>query len=269
MATREQKLIGYQLLKHTYHSNQLLVNASKVLQKLDPGSNTVLMEPVSIKDAEIVKVQEAGVAYIKEAATLRFNMASGSKEHVTQFISRYPVWADIDNGLSVWGETRLNVVDNATDVTMHVSNGLAAVALQVSEEQLNSTGILLALYSPKVALARPTETVISQTEKSTNSFQNIINAIGYNLQGKCCYQGTPKYTTVEAIKKVVLSRITAANKCWERVPATLETESMKSELEYVNTELPNATTLEDLKALGDSLLTAVPVLPLVTAWWRL
>jgi len=268
MATREERLLGYQLVHKTNMTNELILTTGYIMQGINATTLEDMTQPVNPLDPDDVSVQPPTVEYKKILATASITACQRYGRQVSEFATAWPA-LQIDSGLVEFQVTRLQIADDLSSVSTLRINAANAIALQVSSETLASSGALLCLYKPKMARhVKPS--LVSLEERRVNAFQDVINAACLELRGLHEATGAALNLKLNDLKERVQSRINTAKLSWDRyVRHDAETTVFKSALDNIEAEMQQMTTTAQLIALAEYTELTVPQLPILRRWWNL
>jgi len=269
MATREEIVIGYQLIHKANTINRVIDGASLVLQCKDPRNETPLMfKPGATpaqQDAAIPQL--ATVAEIKKQATTCAYIITKQAKMVDEFLSRYGNPSAIDSGLDHFHTPLAYITRDVSEVKTHKNNMVTALGLVTTKESLSSNGQLLALYKPQVDL-EVTHDLIPIDQQFVNTYQDLLSAIALELRGLHEDSGVLTYFSVKQRKEMVNGRLKTAGRWYPKVAGMSEVIPMKQMFDYVTANLDGITTTIDLEIMADYLDNHVPQVPAVRRWWN-
>lgn len=264
---REQNLIGYQLINKTNIAGFCLLDTNKLLRWLDPVTEEPLMIWTQVSEPENPKLIPADVDGVKRLINVCSDIIQTEGGMVSEFCNRYQSLSDINAGLQQFTVTKLQVDDDIS-MTKTTKDALeVSIALETKENKINLLADSFIDWTPSVKKVVQVNE-ISQYEQTINTFQDVLNAMAFELQGKNSYSGELHGLAFEQLKKQTESRLRTANRLWGQTPQTVETEGFKTSLEYLGKEFPDAVSLDDYKALGGYIDSNIPQLPLVRRWWN-
>lgn len=269
MATREEKLLGYQLVLFMSIANSRLIDTGLIMQKVNPDNLEELKEPVYPENPLSLDEKPASIDYVKFVSTKYLTASTNHNSAADEFILRYQDMDKISAGLTTWNVSSTQVTNDISSVKTIAPTVSDALVLQVTEEDLDESGKLLCTYSPQMVRdVDPNPVQIPTEERMVNSFQDLLNAISINLSGRCSDTGAIIYPTVADRMTRVNKRVDTARNFWQiHVPQTSESLSMKAVLDYVENELKNISTEKDCTILSEYIDAQVPKLPLTRRWW--
>lgn len=264
MTTREEIVIGYQLIRQMNTSNRMLDGASLVLQGLDPRDETPLkFRPMG----ETGPLEIATITEIKKQATICGSVVTKCARKVDEFISRYPNKQAIDNGLVHFKTPKVALDTDREAVKTHNNNMLTAIGLVTTKEQLTVNGQLLALYKPQIDIDVGEE-LIPLDQQLINTYQDLLSTISLELRGLHEDSGVLTYTTVKQRKDMVKGRLITAERWYQKVAGMTEVVPMKQMFDYVIANLDGINTTAALEAMAAYLDSHVPQVPAVRRWWN-
>jgi len=267
MATRIEALVGYQLIGQINIGNEMIYHTSCQMKRLRPYELTPLKYNPSTPGS-IVAQRDATVDDIKEYVNTNVAILDLEvEERLGGFLQNYLNAQDVTNGLQHFNVTQIDLDADRTALTSHNTGIKGAAALSNTFQALETYGNTLSLYKEKVEL-HVTPDDLSLYDRRITTYQDLLNAMAFELRGLSSYTGETKYKTVKDIKGIVNSRIQTAENFWSLVPNTQETQDMQTVLNNLKGDLLTATTLQELEALGVYVDTQVPQLPLVRRWWN-
>ena len=270
--TRDEILIGFQVVKAINIGNHVTHNAASYLSNEDPKSGKELLgwteqadggRPIPRKaTADDVKIYTEATAKIIDVEV---------KTRLKNFLDRFNDNAAVNKGLAHFAVSRRAVDRDIDEVVLH--QGSARFATEVIHDLpgLKANGDLLSLYSEDVAEYVRVENSFSQESRMLVAYQDVMNAISLELKGICSYNGGEKFKRFEDRKAIILARLRAAAKIWEMSDLAAMGQDVvrfHQAQKYAQTALRDATTVSDLSALGDYVGTRVPQLPLIRRWWN-
>jgi hypothetical protein len=253
MATREERLIGYQLVAKANLSNGALDTADQSLRR----ENTAKLETFFPTPEEA----------IKDSAETCCKVIDVEGQRADEFLKRYGDVDQITVGLQMFNTERVMLDDDVAEWAIHKPNIRNVLALVDKLAELKANGDLLSLYQEKVEMRVDPRVHLPYDEGRITSFQNLLNHMAFELRGICAYRGDQRYATVDSIKAVAGGRILTAERAWPTVPQTPETLSMSSVLADTIAELPNCNNKAQLTALAQYIDDNVPQLPCLYRWW--
>jgi hypothetical protein len=257
MATREEILIGHQLIKRVNLGNTRIDDSAYALC----GENC-FGEPLTqdITHEYIEKfVMEAGHAIYHEVAT-----------NTAGFLRCYPDRDQIIAGLSHFKTSLQDVETDVHEVTFHMPNAENVVALIPKWKDFAPHGKLLQLYKERVEfVARPSYT-ISRSDGLINTFQDILNALAFEFQGISPSTGQGLVESSSVHRSLIEAHLLVASHVEANLPDTAETRKLRQALRQTSVEFSRIKHQEPRTwlSLGESLNASVPQLPLVRRWWN-
>lgn len=270
MATRQEKLLGYQLVLFVSVANSRLIDTGLVMQKLNPDTLEELKELSNPADPLSLDEKPASIDYVKFVGTKYLNASTQHNSAADEFLQRYQDMDKIAAGLATWNVTSTQVTNDISSVKTIAPTASDALILQVAENDLDESGKLLCTYSPQMVRdVDPNPVQIPMPERRINSFQDLLNAISINLTGRCSDTGAMIYPTVADRLTRVNKRVNTAKIFWQtHVPQTSESLEIKAVLDYVENELKSVSTEKDCTIIGEYIDTHVSKLPLTRRWWN-
>ena len=268
MATREQNLLGYQIINKTNIANICMLDANTIMKGLHP----ITREPLTVwrdnaPDKEGYEVS-AESTDIKQMITNNFLAITTEAGMVNEFTQRYLDVKDINTGIQSFSVSRLQVDDDIYFTTSTKDTISQDISLAVDKETILNVSKTFDSWIPKVAVIVTPNEHLTQYEQNINTFQDLLNAIGFELQGINSYNGTILTDTFEHRKSLIESRLRVGVRHWNITPQTLETNGFKAVLDYVNSNFKSVINFKDMAILGKYIDDHVPQLPLVRRWWN-
>ena len=266
MGEREDILIGFQIIKKVNLGNTVTENAAAYMKNEMP----VTGEPLVIwTNEDEPKVKETEVADIKELTTTTSKIIELEVEtRLEKFLENYPDKAAVARGLQHFNIKRPDVDRDVSEVKLHKESVKNVNALVHDFEGLKDNGDLLSLYSEAVELHVDVEIHRSKEHMKLTAYQDVLNAIGLELQGFNSYTGAMQYWDYEDRVAVVQSRLRVAEKISRTLVNSPETRDFETTRKYIQQHLPDTKHIHDLDALAVYLNTRVPQLPLLRRWWN-
>ena len=265
--SRIQNLIGYQLINKTNMADISLLDSNKLLRWLDPITEEPLMAWTQPPEPENPKLVPATIEDVKRLVGVCMQIIQTEGGMVFEFCNRYQSSSDINAGLQQFTVTKAQIDDDISMVRSTKDTLDTSLAVETKENK-----IILMANSFKDWIPEVKKEVqayeISQYEQTINTFQDLFNAMAFELQGKNSYTGELHGHDVPTLKNLIASRMRVSNRAWTRTPQTEETKGYKTTLEYLDKNFNDAITLNDLKTLGVYIDSHVPQIPLVRRWWN-
>jgi len=255
MATREETLLGFQLVEQINTGNELTHCSAAHLQ----GKDVLTEEPLPGDSPEQRKrMCEDNCLAVDVEVTQR----------LVNFLSRFPDEDIVRKALAHFNTPRSALDRDGLEVMHHTVSVRNVNALLSDVKDLDDNGKLLSLYKEDVEQRANHETHIPSSHRRINVFQDLLNVIAFELRGVCSYTGEARYANLEERRKLVASRIETAENVWATCPETRETLDMFRILQDVKGNLPSLFLHADFDALGEYVNLHVPQLPLVRRWWN-
>lgn len=269
MATREQVLIGFQLVNKINIGNDMLAHTAEHFCKRCPHTAEPLVFAPKAQPGEISQARPATVDDIKSLAEDSCKIVDVEIDtRLKNFLLRWQDNTDIVNGLAHFSTPRGAVDRDRDEILTHTPNIRTVNALIQDEAGLRANGNLLSLYKEQVEMWVDAEQHWIQTPHfRVTEQQDLLNAAAFELRGLSSYTGEEKYKTVEECKVIALARREAASRLWGFCPDTPETRGFLAVWQYFESNIEDAKTANDLTALGEYIDTHVPQLPFVRRWW--
>ena len=173
----------------------------------------------------------------------------------------------VNRGLSYFSTKRQHVDRAVEEVLTHTPNVRVVNALVEEFDGLKANGDLLSLYKETVDLYVIPDIHLSQELKNRTAYQDLLNALSFELQGLYSGSGEPSNLSVEQIRDLAKTRLNAAQAFQARLYNSAEFRRMFKAQAKVARELSDCETRDDLKSLGEYLSSRVPQLPLLRRWW--
>jgi len=264
MATREEILVGYQLINKVNTGNDCLDNSACFFRGLSPRT----------RDSLIVQEKEGGITRKPTLNELKHftecDCAVVDEEVETRlqkFLLGFHDNQTIKRGLQYFRTQRWAVDGDKEEILTHTPRIRTVNALVSDFNGLKANGDLLSTYAGKVELFVDAKIHIPREQRKVTSYQDLLNAIAIELQGMCSYSGKIKYKTAKEVKEIVEGRLRVAEKVVRSCPDTQEVRSMSAVVRYIKRNLDVTVSLSDLSSLGEYVDSKVSQLPLVRRWW--
>ena len=266
MSEREDILIGFQIIKKVNLGNTVTENAAAYMKKEMPVSG----EPLVVwTNEDEPKVKETEVADIKELTTTTGKIIELEVEtRLEKFLENYPDKGAVARGLQHFNIRRQDVNRDVSEVKLHKESVQNVNTLVHDFQGLKANGELLALYTEAVELHVDIKIHRSQEHVMLTAYQDVLNAIGLELQGLNSYTGAMQYWDYEDRLAIVQARLRVAKKIGRALADTPETRGFEAARRYIQNHLPDTVHIHDLDALAAYLNTQVPQLPLLRRWWN-
>lgn len=266
MGNREQNLIGYQLIHRVNITNSLLLDSNKYLRFLDP----ITEEPLKVwtdvppdKDPEYV---DATIDDVKRLVNQSFDTITKELQRINGFIAGYNDDADVNVGLSQYAVQRTQFDADVNFSSATKDSVSISIESDTKQQKIIQLASLYINWIPQVVkIVQSYE--ISQYESSISIFQDLLNAMAFEMAGLSSYTGEPHGLNFDRLYALINDRVKTATRQWEKTPHSLETLSMKSVLDTVSEEVKKVTTLDGFKSIGEYIDSNVNRLPLVRRWW--
>jgi hypothetical protein len=255
MATREEILIGFQLISKINAGNLSLDNAACTLQWLDARTRDRINGAYAL-----ARVQES-VACDCEVVAVEVETA------LQQFIENFVDQEMLVNGLRHFRTDPSDFSEDNNAIQQHTPNVRNVLALVSDEPTLRENGELLSLHQERVDLYVDPLVHFSPEHVRMNILQDLLNAIAFELRGICSATGEEKYPSIEARQSIIKFRMRTAIKAAEACPNNSETRRMVKVLNDIKRNLYDAVVVSDLTLLGDFVDRKIPQLPLIRRWW--
>ena len=264
---RIQNLIGYQLINKTNISGASILDANKILNWIDPITEEPLTVPAQVLPSETSERVTATVDDIKRLVNSCMSVINTESGAVFEFLNRYSTVNDIDAGLQQFAVTKTQV-DSDINMSLTTKDNLSvSLAIETRKNKIKFLAETFKDWIPEVKRVVHAHE-LNQDEQMINIFQDLFNALAFELQGKNSYTGELHGLNFEQLKKQTESRLRTSNRIWIRTPQTVETEEYKVVLDALNNEFPKVVDLNGCKVLGAYIDSNVPKLPLVRRWWQ-
>ena len=268
MATREEILIGYQLINKANIGNQVTWNASQYLQDLNP----ITGDPLKIKTTEIGSLPQVNDPTIADNKTLILNCCAVTDIEVDKrlllFLANYPDADAVNAGLAYFNISKLDIEYDGSEVSTHRTSLINVAALIDTKEALEDNGKLLELYKEKVLKQVNPATDLPIDQQHVTVYQDVINSIAFNLRGLESGSGTASdvLKSVDNRKQRVDGRLEVCRRLPK--PNTQEVNEMETIAKYTENNISDCITTKDCTALADYIDTHVEQLPLIRRYWQ-
>ena len=264
MATREEILLGYQLINKINRGNNCLYHAACHMQNVQPYT----LEPLEWQDEE--ETRAATVEDIKALVGLDCKaIALEVETRLKLFLDKYKDRTRLLNALAHFNTKEEDLLRDKGEVETHAPNIRAAAVLSADYSVLQDNGDLLSLYKDTVELHVKPE-MVSLEQRRVNSYQEIINAAAFELRGLSSGNGQLKYVSVKDRKICVQGRLDTAKLAWvKHMWSSAENDNMKAVVDYLDKNMRDAVTESDLVSLADYADVHVPQLPILRRYWSL
>jgi hypothetical protein len=253
MATREEILVGYQLIRKANFGNWAVHDSSVVMQG---------KEPVTL-EAFPPEIMNKKTMNLEGACTL-------IRTEVGKRLGTFLKHGDMDagrKGLKHFRTGESEVRGDHDELVSHEPSIGMVNALLEDPKEWKPHGELLSLYKERVELDVVSDLHIPEEHARLNAYQNVLNALAYELQGTCNFTGKKKYTTREQILNIANQRITVLKRATGRCSEYEEGMRFISVANYVELNLDDAKTVDDLSALGKYIDDRIAQLPILWRWW--
>ena len=266
MASREEVLIGFQVIRKINQGNAATYNSAYYLMRELP----FVGEPLLIPDEAGENPREPTIEDVITLTSTANKIANKQIKNLLEaFLQRFNDKKAIKRGVEHFNVSYDSVLRDKEEVLFHTPNVKCVVELLDDFASLHDNGALLSLYDEAVDLYIHPEVHLSKQHQIVNMFQDILNATALELQGICSYNGNLRYPNVESRIPLVESRLRVADKMKKQLPDTQETRSMKRALHTVWESLLDVKEKDDLNNLGIWLAQAIPQLPLIRRHWNI
>jgi len=271
MATREEILLGYQLIEKMNVGNAVTWGSSCFFRELHPDS---------LEELRIVEIPQGGEenkpverrVRVDDVKTFTEGNCKGVdievEKRLAKFLAGFWDRKAVANGLGYFKVTRGDLEGDKDEVLQHTPNVRNVIGLVPDLQGMRPSGDLLSLYRERIELEVSPEIHIQKEHNGINALQNLINAMAFELRGICNYTGEEKYHTVEDRLKIVASRMSPAFSLLNRCPLNKEVRGLSRVLKYVSSACGDAKTVDDLTAIGKYIDGKVEQLPILWRWWN-
>ena len=274
MATRDEKLIGFQLVNKINVGNNVADQIGWMLQRKNPQSQALLRyEPPPVisggetyppaRDATTGDITQLCIA---SAAVVDVEV----EQRLKGFLDNYADQDQITNGLAHFNIVLPDVDDDKTTVIARITTVKAVVSESMRFSQLALVGESVLARIKKIFLQVNPEVHLDHQDKMIIAFQDLFNAISYELQGLSSGTGNKRFTTVESILARMQHRFRTIEGWYAKnVPHNAETNFWYNTVyQEVLSELAAANNMNKLKNIGLYVAANVPQLPLVRRHWQ-
>lgn len=261
MATREEVLLGFQLIDAINAGNDVTYNAACYLRSLEP----LTLVPLKAYTADQDSAQEATVEDIKSFTEDGCKLIDIEIDtRLVQFLARFPDQQAVNRGLAAF-KTGRGVLDrDISEVRLHRDSVRNVQALVDSKAAMRPHGELLSLYREQVDSRVDYLVHVPAEHRNLNELQDLLNVIGFELQGMCSYTGQGLNLDLPSLVELVSARIAAARTV---TASSNEASRFLGTLRKVEDALGTLTTLQEAESLGQLVDSEVPRLPLLRRWW--
>ena len=266
MSTREDILIGFQVIEKTNTGNDSTDNAAWYMQNKRPHSDDAL---VLWSDEETPTSRPAELEDIKQLTEVTSKIIELEVEtRLEKFLERYNNPSAVNRGLQHFSTRRQDVTRDVKEVKLHKTSVQNVNALIHDHKGLRANGELLSLYKEAVELHVLAKEHLPREQHIITVYQDVLNAISIELQGLCSYNGDPRYPGFDERKELALARLQVTDMIHKDLPDTSETRGFRAAQLATQDAITEAKTIYDLEAIGKDLNTSVPQLPLLRRWWN-
>lgn len=266
MGQREDILIGFQVIEKTNLGNGATDNGAWYMQNKRPHTDEPLVmwsdddKPVS-RPAEPTDIKQL-------TETLNKIIELEVETRLEKFLENYNDNSTVNRGLQHFNTRRQDVNRDTGEVKTHKANVRNVNALIHDYAGLRANGELLSLYKETVELHVLAAKHLPPEQHIITVYQDVLNAISLELQGLCSYNGNFRYPDFEERKELTLSRLRVTDQVYPNLPDTAETRGFRAAQLATQGAITEAKTTQDLEAIGISLASNVPQLPLLRRWWN-
>lgn len=174
---RNREIIGFGLIRRTNKINRAIYTSHHYLRRIDPVGKVELHDSLE---------------GIKERVAADMELVAVEKTRVDGFVTHYPVQPDIDNGLNLWQSTRAQLMADLSATAAHRATVMSALSSALSTGDLETCGNQLKSYTPSLSREVSPIEYLDTTQFYINEFQDLLNAMALELQGRCSYSGAYK-----------------------------------------------------------------------------
>lgn len=246
MATVEERLIGFQLVRSTNRMTRNTLELSAVLKGFNKWKT---------------------VESVRETVNLAEQFVTSETAKIEQFLSRYPDAKQVDRGLSYHNTVKRQIEDDKVNLREVNTTAKQAAELAASMENLSTVGN--ALLS---SVQENTTEIVTYEDHFKDihlyvSIWDLVNATAIVLQGKTHGTGKPIETLEERIQRAA-AHVQTFFRLSPLVEDSASKQAMITAMREVESQLSRARTVEQTDRLGADVDLAVPRLPLLRRWWQ-
>lgn len=268
MGIREERLIGYQLINKINMGNEVLYRSSQILQKINPNTGQPLKVPGGTMSNPVMD-QEPSIEDLKTLNNTNIIIVELEVEQRAKgFLDRYSNIQQITKGLQLFNTTLSDLNLDKDNIISDKNSIKSSVLSAINLSALETIGLSLENRTERVIKQVTPSNDLPLNEQQITIYQNLCNAIAFNLAGLSCYTGVSKHKTVADIKEIVEARIYTAELHWRNCPTTTETLNIQAVFNYVKQQLPLVNDLNNLSDLSEYVNSQVEQLPVVGRWWN-
>jgi len=245
MALLEETLVGFQLI-----------------DSIGTGNNTVTQSAKTLRVEDELEVVKERTETNCKAADLEVST------RLVKFLDGFNDKKLVKRALKEFGVSKAVLDRDVAEVVHHTGSVRAVTGLLSAVGEMRPHGDLLSLYRGQTPFVADPDDVLDEGFRMEIAFQDLVNAMAFELRGVCSYDGSVKYKTVQQIHSVVWARVGAARNVLLNVPDSTRANSVVKVFRYVEKSLLDATTKDELRTLSEYIDLRVAQLPLVRRWWN-
>ncbi len=266
MATRQERQIGLDLSVNATTINNIVYSISEILQDRHPATREkfLIEEDVPAGSDALPGFREPTIDEIKIYTGKLLGVVDKRTGINNAFIGK-TTDSVLINSLMHYTVTRPHLDSDVTtaqtkkDVAATVSlesnkSGLKAIGSNVAYE--SHLGIADNIYRPKMDF----------DSKFANIANSCLDALSYELQGRCSYKGTVKILKIEQLKATAHSRCKVAILEGSK-SKHIDALGIVSFAELVKAQIDDCKTDKDLEQLGVYIDSNIEKLPLLRRSW--
>jgi len=270
MASREERLIGFQVIEKVNYGNDMVYDSSCHLKFEKPVTGEPLTVLRGNGDGLLTRPELATVSDVRDFTDNNAKVVSVEvEERLVNFVKYFNDDRVVDRGLKHFNTERQWVDRDVEEVLIHTPNVKVATTLLDDCAGFKENGNLLGLYNETVDLYVHAELHIDLYDGMLNTVQDVFNAIALELRGLCSYGGWLRYPEFQDRIQLIHSRLRVLSTLKERAPDTVESRGWFKVWRYLDRNIRDAKTVDDLSLLGEYVDRKIAQLPLLRRWWRL
>lgn len=246
MATVEERLIGFQLVRSTNRMTRNTLELSAVLKGFNKWKT---------------------VESVRETVNLAEQFVTSETAKIEQFLSRYPDAKQVERGLAYHNTVKQQIEDDKANLRSVNTAAKQASALAVSMESMAPLGDDLLAN-----LQENTTEIVTYKDHYEDihlytTVWDLVNAAAIVLQGQTHGTGKPIATTAERTARAA-AHVQTFFRLLPLVPDLGRLTAMQTAMNEIATQVAGVKNDQQADRLGADTDALVPRAPLLRRWWQ-